>query len=646
MKTKSIALKILLTLLLSNLFFDLAGQEIKGHNVQSVTTTTGAKFANTSNGTWIEYGLKGEERFYFKETNRDEWSVYITDKNRKNAKIAIDIFQKKVKFNGNPIYDIKETSLNKDNEVNSSWSKEGFAKLRSAYQNIDVSNPEPPINKKTSWHETKDDGCKGGKRQYSARINELGGLSWEDACASSPIVINGKNQGYPDRCDNHGFIGGMWGVWFVDDNRCSDNVDNTSISRYVNDHSSPNSAFYDKGRNWMKLIPNQTYVKDISIPGTHDSGAYKFWPAVSLISQCQKWNIEEQLNTGIRFFDIRCKKNSNGKFGIWHDFVDQVLSFDDVIGVILRFLKSNPSEGIVMRLSNEDNHVGAADEEFYNILNNYVRDYPVFFKGQNINPKLSEIRGKVYMLDKKGNNGAIYGNGAKYGNSNLDMMDTYAINKSPYTVDTKKKDVLNHLKKAATSEKWIINYLNGNCTSDYPLDCITINPIAVAKETNTAVGLKINQFKSKRKLGTIVSDYPSEQLVLDIINSNFDEVTTEKKYEAEFKVDGNDRIIQKRNSNTSTTTLRFSLSTASNVTWYKSIKIFDKNNNLLEEIGMQDDQHGPLSSKTYDKSKFNNTVKVEFWKAKAFGIHTHVATKMFDLDGLLGNKTSFTWMND
>jgi 1-phosphatidylinositol phosphodiesterase len=74
----------------------------------------------------------------------------------------------------------------------------------------------------------------------------------------------------------------------------------------------------------------------LSIPGTHDSGTY---PCQSHqfcdISQCQSWNISNQLNGGIRFLDIRVNANQ-GSLAVGHgsyqfigltEFLNQVSNF-------------------------------------------------------------------------------------------------------------------------------------------------------------------------------------------------------------------------------------------------------------------------------------------------------------------------------
>lgn len=115
-----------------------------------------------------------------------------------------------------------------------------------------------------------------------------------------------------------------------------------------------------------------------------------------------------------------------------------------------------------------------------------------------------------------------------------------------------------------------------------------------------------------------------------------------------FKVDGNNNIRKSINSNAkiSNNTFKVTLSTTPQITWWKGIKIFDRNGQMICLLSTQDADHGPTTSQTLTKKQFDSKIKVEFWKAKAFGVHTHVATKYFKLSDFLNTETRFYWMND
>ena len=79
---------------------------------------------------------------------------------------------------------------------------------------------------------------------------------------------------------------------------------------------------------WMSYIHDDTKISDISIPGTHESGATHSIFDVS--GKCQDLSIKQQLRVGVRFFDLRLQL-VNDEFKIVHSFVDQRLSFKKVM---------------------------------------------------------------------------------------------------------------------------------------------------------------------------------------------------------------------------------------------------------------------------------------------------------------------------
>ena len=107
-----------------------------------------------------------------------------------------------------------------------------------------------------------------------------------------------------------------------------------------------------KYKDWMKDIPDETALKDINIPGSHDTMA--LYSIGNLAGQCQSLTLEEQLNVGIRFLDIRLK-NDHDSLKAVHGFVDERDTFSDIVRDSEDFLINNPSETIFMSIKEEAN---------------------------------------------------------------------------------------------------------------------------------------------------------------------------------------------------------------------------------------------------------------------------------------------------
>ena len=65
---------------------------------------------------WAETDANGNAHFYFRETNRDQWSIYLSDPSRR-VKIQLDLFTRQVKYSDahspqRPLYDVFAATVN------------------------------------------------------------------------------------------------------------------------------------------------------------------------------------------------------------------------------------------------------------------------------------------------------------------------------------------------------------------------------------------------------------------------------------------------------------------------------------------------------------------------------------------------------
>jgi 1-phosphatidylinositol phosphodiesterase len=100
---------------------------------------------------------------------------------------------------------------------------------------------------------------------------------------------------------------------------------------------------------WMSDISDDTPVTALSIPGTHNSGCIG---GVFGFAQTQNLNINDQLDAGIRFLDIRlaqCQDN----LCIHHDAMCMNTTYIDILNTCSEFLEKYPSETILMSVKDE-----------------------------------------------------------------------------------------------------------------------------------------------------------------------------------------------------------------------------------------------------------------------------------------------------
>src|SRR5262245_41705409 len=168
------------------------------------------------------------------------------------------------------------------------------------------------------------------------------------------------------------------------------------------------APFTGDTKDWMGLVPGQTLLNQMSIPGTHDTMTYAFHGTDRApFAQTQDDNLATQLAKGIRFLDIRCGPVYAGDslvtndFGLYHgNYAIPGLFFDSsVLHVCQDFLYYHPGETIVMSIKNDFSGSSAlTNEQFDAFFNNIWRgSEDSWYVGGTV-PSLEEVRGKIVLL--------------------------------------------------------------------------------------------------------------------------------------------------------------------------------------------------------------------------------------------------------
>ncbi|GGV15598.1 1-phosphatidylinositol phosphodiesterase [Streptomyces litmocidini] len=157
------------------------------------------------------------------------------------------------------------------------------------------------------------------------------------------------------------------------------------------------SAFAVDTRAWMGAHGDGTDLRRLTIPGTHDSGARYGGPW----SECQNTTIAQQLDSGVRFLDVRCRVTS-GSFAIHHGASYQNMMFGDVLVACRDFLAAHPSETVLMRVKQE--YSEESDATFRAVFDDYLdrRGWRPLFRIGDALPLLGEARGRVVLLADNG----------------------------------------------------------------------------------------------------------------------------------------------------------------------------------------------------------------------------------------------------
>ncbi|WP_046778621.1 phosphatidylinositol-specific phospholipase C [Streptomyces yangpuensis] len=266
--------------------------------------------------------------------------------------------------------------------------------------------------------------------------------------------------------------------------------------------SVPASAAALGTQDWMAGLGDATALQRMTIPGTHDSGATKG----GLYVACQNTSIAQQLDSGIRFLDVRCRV-TGGSFAIHHGSFFQDLMFGDVLVACRNFLAAHPGETVLMRVRQE--YSGESDATFRAVFDDYLdnRGWRPLFRIADALPDLGQARGRVVLL---ADNGGLPG--LRYGDGNVfDIQDDW--NAEPFA---KRGKIENHFRKAVQQPgKLFVNYVSTAAYMPPRWNSDRLNPQVHAFVDG-------GEMAGRTGLGIVPMDFPNTRsgLVASLIRHN------------------------------------------------------------------------------------------------------------------------------
>lgn len=269
--------------------------------------------------------------------------------------------------------------------------------------------------------------------------------------------------------------------------------------------STPRDSTVTKYSDWMSRLPGSVMLSELSLPGTHDSGA--LYDGLSFgFARCQSWKLADQLKAGIRFLDIRCRR-VNDRLLIYHGIIDQHLTFREVRDVCRTFLERHPSECIVMSVKKESTAMNATRSFSESFAAATTQDGDLWHISRET-PRLKAVRGRIVLIDRVGTLGGIRWD-------DLNRQDQYEA-----PLDVKARVVREQFERAAQADndQWYINF----CSGVQSKQLMTPRQYAAQSNRTTLEFLKQHAAETPTRLGTVVLDFPGEDLIEGIVESNFD----------------------------------------------------------------------------------------------------------------------------
>ncbi|MFD9535264.1 phosphatidylinositol-specific phospholipase C domain-containing protein [Streptomyces sp. NPDC060010] len=266
--------------------------------------------------------------------------------------------------------------------------------------------------------------------------------------------------------------------------------------------AAPRTGWVPVASDWMAGIPDHVSVRDMSVPGTHESAAYQENVGSAGYALCQSRDLDWQLNNGVRYLDVRLRRMDSKVFSVHHGDYYLKQMFGDVLQTCRSFLSNHRSETILMRISQTKSSASAAD--FTQTFNHYLDTYwggsgmrSDFFISSTF-PTLGQARGKIVLMS-----GWPYlGYGLHFSNENVFDLQDMAGSPTP---PAKKDAVRNHLSRAVNTtskQKMFVNH-----TSAYGTPVIGLTPWGYAQQLNPYTLGLLNGVAAGKTTGVIAMDY-------------------------------------------------------------------------------------------------------------------------------------------
>ncbi len=275
------------------------------------------------------------------------------------------------------------------------------------------------------------------------------------------------------------------------------------------------------GANWMSGIKDDTLISDISMPGTHDSGARIVDQVTTTWAKCQNLTISAQLSAGVRYLDMRLEYDTgvSGSVRVVHSTINcyndagGALDFDSVINDCYKFLDQNPTETIIMSVKEDD---GSNTSTLANVIMDKIYAKSSYWYMGSSTPQLKDVRKKIVLAKRISQ---IYGGlnlswgdqgsdgGSVEINSSLEVQDRYNMGTSNKWLNAARP----MLEKDKPSGKFFLNFMS---TTGAGISGVS----ACAGEMNG----KFFQYelRNNKCYGIIIFDYIDENLAKKVYQCN------------------------------------------------------------------------------------------------------------------------------
>lgn len=300
---------------------------------------------------------------------------------------------------------------------------------------------------------------------------------------------------------------------------CLGIIINGTCFKTYNNHGIDNST-------WMANIKDDVLINEIVMPGSHDAGSYKMvW-----LGETQQFTIDEQLQMGVRYFDIRVNKKED-KYVIFHSIINGV-EFLPILESIKNFIINNPTEVLFLDFQHFE---GNSQNDVYNSITEYLYNNNLLVENNTklsdlefiSNLKLKDARGKciIFWGDRSMDlsNYIFLRNNDDCSHENMSLnsyyISDYHYKDIAYLVENGYPKYFDNIQNKIVRESKGIFVLQAQLTDGN----LIFGPYSKEKINNKKISEVIKNFKNDEKLtylNVIMRDFLDINKCEEIINLN------------------------------------------------------------------------------------------------------------------------------
>ncbi|MCW2245023.1 hypothetical protein M2352_000614 [Azospirillum fermentarium] len=167
-------------------------------------------------------------------------------------------------------------------------------------------------------------------------------------------------------------------------------------SSHVNHLTVSYTPYTADGHCWMKSIKGSLPISGFTIPGTCSSAAYVDQAGAY---RSQNRNILEQLNEGVRYFDLDAVQRYGKIFIVYGpngDVRSKGALFREIFNTLSDFVRNNPTETVIV--SAHDASPAADNTDFGKVATAFLNEYGSRIYHGDVIPTLDSVRSKIVIV--------------------------------------------------------------------------------------------------------------------------------------------------------------------------------------------------------------------------------------------------------